>query len=47
MSINIEHAYPKSAYLITERVEGVLIRFIILDSEEMKQLSERLKEKGF
>jgi hypothetical protein len=47
MSVEVYHGCPDCDYMIEEYQENTLIRYIILDNEEMKQLSELLKGLGF
>ena len=47
MSVEIKHACDDCAYMIEEYNKGVLDRYIVLDTDEMKQLSKLLEEAGF
>ena len=47
MSVKIKHGCDDCAYMIEEYNKGVLDRYIVLDTDEMKQLSKLLKEAGF
>ena len=47
MSVGIQHEFPEGAYLIIERADGVMVRYIVLDTEEMKQLVSLIKGLGF
>jgi hypothetical protein len=47
MSVEIKHECDDCAYMIEEYNKGVLDRYIVLDTDEMKQLSKLLKEAGF
>ena len=47
MTVKVVHVYDDSSWVIQEYSEGVLLRFIILNGDEMTQLSKLLKEAGF
>ena len=47
MAVDIYQGCPDCDYMIKEYDGNTLIRYIILDKEEMKQLSELLKGLGF
>jgi hypothetical protein len=47
MSVKIKHACDVCAYIIEEHNKGVLDRYIVLDIDEMKQLSKLIKKAGF
>ena len=47
MSVEIKHACDDCAYIIEEYNKEVLDRFIVLNTDEMKQLSKLLKQEGF
>ena len=47
MPVEINHVCDECAYTIEEYNEGVLYRYIVLGADEMRQLSELLKELGF
>ena len=47
MAVKVVLIYGDSSYVIQEYSEGVLLRFIILNGDEMTQLSKLLKEAGF
>jgi hypothetical protein len=47
MSVEIYQGCPDCTYMIKEYEGNILNRYIVLDSEEMKQLSKLLKGLGF
>ena len=47
MSVKIKHACDDCAYIIEEHNKGVLDRYIVLETDEMRQLSNLIKEAGF
>jgi hypothetical protein len=51
MSVEIKHACDECMYMIEEcneeDGEEVLSRYIVLDTDEMKQLSKLIKKVGF
>ena len=51
MSVEIKHACDECMYIVKqyydEDKKGAATRYIVLDTDEMKQLSKLLKEAGF
>ena len=51
MSVEIKHACDVCMYIVKqyyeEDKEGAATRYIVLDTDEMKQMSNLLKEAGF
>ena len=47
MSVEIYHGCPDCDYMIKEYQENTLIRYIILDNEEMIRMGCLLREAGF
>lgn len=51
MSVEIEHGCVYCMYIVKqyydEDKKGAATRYIVLDTDEMKQLSKLLKEAGF
>ena len=47
MAVEIYQGCSDCDYMIKEYNENTLIRYVILDKEEMKRLSELLKGLGF
>ncbi len=47
MAVKIKHVCKPCSYVIEEHNGGLLDRYIVLDNDEMKQLSKLLKEEEF
>ena len=47
MPVDIYYPSPNFAYTIREWNKNIIIRYIVLDAEDMKRLSELLKGLGF
>ena len=51
MSVEIKHACDECMYIVKQYYEedkkGAATRYIVLDTDEMKQMSKLLKETGF